>query len=61
MSPFLKEGKPDKADVNNTAIVAPGAANPNSTFVSLNYKGEDLVLPGIPAIKAGFCYEFTLK
>ena len=64
VSPYVtipKGGKAGQSGCKYTAIVAPGAANPNSTFVSLNYKGEDLVLPGIPAIKAGFCYEFTLK
>ena len=64
VSPYVtipEGGKAGQSGCKYTAIVAPGAANPNSTFVSLNYKGEDLVLPGIPAIKAGFCYEFTLK
>lgn len=64
VTPYVTIPEGGKAGQNGckyTAIVAPGVANPNSTFVSLNYKGEDLVLPGIPAIKAGFCYEFTLK
>ena len=64
VSPYVtipEGGKAGQSGCKYTAIVAPGTANPNSTFVSLNYKGEDLVLPGIPAIKAGFCYEFTLK
>ena len=64
VSPYVtipEGGKAGQSGCKYTAIVAPGAANPNSTFVSLNYKGEDLVLPGIPAIKAVFCYEFTFN
>lgn len=64
ISPYVTIPEGGKAGQNGckyTAIVAPGVANPNSTFVYLNYKGEDLVLPGIPTLKAGFCYDFTLK
>lgn len=44
-----------------TAIVVPGEANASATFVTFNYLGDDVTLPGIPALKAGQSYEFTLK
>ena len=64
ISPFITVPKGGKAGQNGctyTAIVAPGKAGTTATFVSLNYLGEDLVLPGIPELKPAKCYEFTLK
>ena len=64
ISPFItvpEGGKAGQDGCTYTAIVAPGKAGTTSTFVSLNYLGEDLVLPGIPELKSGKCYEFTLK
>ena len=43
VSPYVtipEGGKAGQSGCKYTAIVAPGAANPNSTFVSLNYKGD---------------------
>lgn len=64
ISPFITVPEGGKAGQNGctyTAIVAPGKAGTTATFVSLNYLGEDLVLPGIPELKPAKCYEFTLK
>ena len=64
ISPFITVPEGGKAGQNGctyTAIVAPGKAGTTDTFVSLNYLGEDLVLPGIPELKPAKCYEFTLK
>ena len=64
ISPFItvpEGGKAGQDGCTYTAIVAPGKAGTTATFVSLNYLGEDLVLPGIPELKSGKCYEFTLK
>lgn len=64
ISPFITVPEGGKAGQNGctyTAIVAPGKAGTTDTFVSLNYFGEDLVLPGIPELKPAKCYEFTLK
>ena len=64
ISPFItvpEGGKAGQDGCTYTAIVAPGKAGTTATFVSLNYLGEDLVLPGIPELKPGKCYEFTLK
>ncbi len=64
ISPFITVPEGGKAGQNGctyTAIVAPGKAGTTVTFVSLNYLGEDLVLPGIPELKPAKCYEFTLK
>ena len=64
ISPFITVPEGGKAGQNGctyTAIVAPGKAGTTDTFVSLNYLGEDLVLPGIPELKPTKCYEFTLK
>ena len=64
ISPFSTVPEGGKAGQNGctyTAIVAPGKAGTTDTFVSLNYLGEDLVLPGIPELKPAKCYEFTLK
>ena len=64
ISPFITVPEGCKAGKNGctyTAIVAPGKAGTTATFVSLNYLGEDLVLPGIPELKPAKCYEFTLK
>ena len=64
ISPFITGPEGGKAGQNGctyTAIVAPGKAGTTDTFVSLNYLGEDLVLPGIPELKPAKCYEFTLK
>lgn len=64
ISPFITVPEGGKAGQNGctyTAIVAPGKAVTTATFVSLNYLGEDMVLPGIPELKPGKCYEFTLK
>ena len=64
ISPFITVPEGGKAGQNGctyTAIVAPGKARTTATFVSLNYLGEDLVLPGIPELKPAKCYEFTLK
>lgn len=64
ISPFITVPEGGKAGQNGctyTAIVAPGKAGTTDTFVSLNYLGEDLVLPGIPELKPEKCYEFTLK
>ena len=64
ISPFITVPEGGKAGQNGctyTAIVAPGKEGTTDTFVSLNYLGEDLVLPGIPELKPAKCYEFTLK
>ena len=64
ISPFITVPEGGKAGQNGctyTAIVAPGKAGTTDTFGSLNYLGEDLVLPGIPELKPAKCYEFTLK
>lgn len=64
ISPFITIPEGGKAGQNGcsyTAIVAPGKAETTATFVSLNYLGEDLVMPGIPELQPGKCYEFTLK
>ncbi len=64
VSPFITVPEGGKAGQNGcsyTAIVTPGKAGTTATFVSLNYLGEDLVMPGIPELKPGKCYEFTLK
>ena len=64
ISPFITVPEGGKAGQNGctyTAIVAPGKAGTTAAFVSLNYLGEDLVLPGIPELKPAKCYEFTLK
>lgn len=64
ISPFITVPEGGKAGQNGctyTAIVAPGKAGTTATFVSLNYLGEDLVLPGIPELMPAKCYEFTLK
>ena len=64
ISPFITVPEGGKAGQNGctyTVIVAPGKAGTTATFVSLNYLGEDLVLPGIPELKPAKCYEFTLK
>ena len=64
ISPFITVPEGGKAGQNGctyTAIVASGKAGTTATFVSLNYLGEDLVLPGIPELKPAKCYEFTLK
>lgn len=64
ISPFITVPEGGKAGQNGctyTAIVVPGKAGTTATFVSLNYLGEDLVLPGIPELKPAKCYEFTLK
>ena len=64
ISPFITVPEGGQAGQNGctyTAIVAPGKAGTTDTFVSLNYLGEDLVLPGIPELKPAKCYEFTLK
>ena len=64
ISPFITVPEGGKAGQNGctyTAIVAPGKAGTTDTFVSLNYLGEDLVLPGIPELKPAKCYEFRLK
>lgn len=64
VSPFITVPEGGKAGQNGcsyTAIVTPGKAGITATFVSLNYLGEDLVMPGIPELKPGKCYEFTLK
>ena len=64
ISPFItvpEGGKAGQDGCMYTAIVAPGKAGTTATFVSLNYLGEDMVLPGIPELKPGKCYEFTLK
>ena len=64
ISPIITVPEGGKAGQNGctyTAIVAPGKAGTTDTFVSLNYLGEDLVLPGIPELKPAKCYEFTLK
>lgn len=64
VSPFITVPEGGKAGQNGcsyTAIVTPGQAGITATFVSLNYLGEDLVMPGIPELKPGKCYEFTLK
>ena len=64
ISPFITVPEGGKAGQNGctyTAIVAPGKAGTTATFVSLNYLGEDLVLPGIPELKPAKCYESTLK
>ena len=64
ISPFITVPEGGKAGQNGctyTAIGAPGKAGTTDTFVSLNYLGEDLVLPGIPELKPAKCYEFTLK
>ena len=64
ISPFITVPEGGKAGQNGctyTAIVAPGKAGTTDTFVSSNYLGEDLVLPGIPELKPAKCYEFTLK
>lgn len=64
ISPFITVPEGGKAGQNGctyTAIVAPGKAGTTATFVSLNYLGEDLVLPGIPELKPAKCYEFMLK
>ena len=45
VSPYVtipEGGKAGQSGCKYTAIVAPGAANPNSTFVSLNYKVRSL-------------------
>ncbi len=63
ITPFVTVPEGGKAGQNGctyTAIVTPGEADPAATFVSLNYSGEEMVLPGIPALEAGKCYEFTL-
>lgn len=64
ISPFITIPEGGKAGQNGctyTAIVTPGKASASATFVSLNYLGEDIILPGIPELKPGKCYEFTLK
>ena len=64
ISPFITVPEGGKAGQNGctyTAIVAPGKAGTTDTFVTLNYLGEDLVLPGIPELKPAQCDEFTLK
>lgn len=64
VSPFITVPEGGKAGQNGcsyTAIVTPGKAETTATFVSLNYLGEDLVMPGIPELQPGKCYEFTLK
>lgn len=64
ISPFVtipEGGKAGQTGCTYTAVVTPGSAKADATFVSLNYLGEDIVMPGIPALKAGMCYEFTLK
>lgn len=64
LSPFITIPEGGKAGQNGctyTAIVVPGSAKADGTFVSLNYLGEDLVMPGIPELQPGKCYEFTLK
>lgn len=64
ISPFITIPEGGKAGQNGctyTAIVTPGKALASATFVSLNYLGEDIILPGIPELKPGKCYEFTLK
>lgn len=64
LSPFITIPEGGKAGQNGctyTAIVVPGSAKVDATFVSLNYLGEDLVMPGIPELQPGKCYEFTLK
>lgn len=47
--------------VRYTAIVTPGAANDEATYISMNYRGDDITLPGIPEMEAGKCYEYQLK
>ena len=64
ISPFITIPEGGKAGQNGcsyTAIVVPGKAEATATFISLNYLGEDLVMPGIPELQPGKCYEFTLK
>ena len=64
ISPFITVPEGGKAGQNGcsyTAIVTPGKAEATATFVSLNYLGEDLVMPGIPELQPGKSYEFTLK
>ena len=49
ISPFItvpEGGKAGQDGCMYTAIVAPGKAGTTATFVSLNYLGEDMVLPG---------------
>ena len=54
-------GKAGQNGTTYTAIVVPGAAKADATFISMNYLGEDLVMLGLPALQAGQCYEFTFK
>lgn len=54
-------GKAGQNGTTYTAIVVPGEAKADATFISLNYLGEDLVMLGIPALEAGQCYEFTFR
>ena len=64
VSPYVTAPAGGKAGQNGTtytAIVAPGEANSTATFVSLNYKGDDLAFPGLPALKAGMTYAFELN
>lgn len=54
-------GKAGQNGSTYTAIVVPGEAKNDATFIYLNYLGEDLLLPGIPAMQGGKSYEFTLR
>lgn len=64
VSPFITVGEGGKVGQNGctyTAIVVPGSAKADATFISLNYLGDDLAMLGIPELQPGKCYEFTLK
>ena len=63
VSPYAEAPEGGAAGQNGTtytAIVVPSSADDSETFLSLNYKGQEIKVNGVPQLNAGFEYSFAL-